>query len=185
MDISKALAWIKLRPKYLLPICIGTGILVFLPESILSPLGFYSLVSTWKPYIGGAFFVSGILLLSHFLQQRYIFFVARIRWRSNLKRMQKRLHNLTPQETKVLSHFITKDTRTQYLNIMDGVVKGLEIEGIIFRAASLGNFSGSFAYNIQPWAWEYLTSHPELLLDTEEVPYDARRSITGKKTHAR
>jgi len=44
----------------------------------------------------------------------------------------------------------------------DGRVGGLEAEGIIFRSSNVGNIE-SWAYNLQPWAWDYLSAHPELL----------------------
>lgn len=43
------------------------------------------------------------------------------------------------------------------------VVLGLETEKIIYRASSLSSYYTNFPYNIQPWAWEYLNQHPDLL----------------------
>jgi hypothetical protein len=45
----------------------------------------------------------------------------------------------------------------------DGVVGGLQAERIIFRATVLSRGWDEFAYNIQPWAWEYLNKHRKLL----------------------
>ena len=45
----------------------------------------------------------------------------------------------------------------------DGVVGGLEGERVLYRASSLGCSVDYFAYNIQPWAWEYLNEHRKLL----------------------
>jgi hypothetical protein len=45
----------------------------------------------------------------------------------------------------------------------DGMVGGLQAERIIYRASSLGQSFDYFAYNIQPWAWEYLNKNRKLL----------------------
>jgi hypothetical protein len=44
----------------------------------------------------------------------------------------------------------------------NGTVNALQKERIIIRGSSLGSITG-FDYIIQPWAWEYLNKHPELL----------------------
>ena len=46
---------------------------------------------------------------------------------------------------------------------MDGVVAGLAQAGVIYRSVNLGTMDASFAYNIQPWAWEQLQDDPKLL----------------------
>ncbi len=45
----------------------------------------------------------------------------------------------------------------------DGVVGGLLTKRILYRSSSLSLSYTTFAYNLQPWAWEYLNSHPRLL----------------------
>jgi hypothetical protein len=44
----------------------------------------------------------------------------------------------------------------------DGVVGGLD-ERVLYRASNLGQSVDYFAYNIQPWAWDYLNEHRKLL----------------------
>jgi hypothetical protein len=62
-----------------------------------------------------------------------------------------------------LRGYIEDGTRTQDLPMHDGVVGGLQAERIIFRATVLSRGWDEFAYNIQPWAWEYLNKHRKLL----------------------
>jgi hypothetical protein len=76
--------------------------------------------------------------------------------------LQNRLHSLSKSEKNVLRGYITKNTKSLVLSYMDGVANGLELTRIIYRSSTLGSDSG-FAYNIQPWAWEYLKKNPDLL----------------------
>src|SRR5947209_1159978 len=76
----------------------------------------------------------------------------------------KRLQSLTTAEKAVLRGYISERTRTQYLSIMDGVVTGLAAEDILYRASNASYSATEWAYNIQPWAWEYLSKHPEYVL---------------------
>ena len=75
---------------------------------------------------------------------------------------RKRLQALNPEEKRLLSYYINNQTRSQSLDIKSGTVNALEVEKIICRGSSLGTYDG-FDYIIQPWAWEYLIKHPELL----------------------
>jgi hypothetical protein len=86
--------------------------------------------------------------------------------RRRIKYRQKRLHRLTPAERAILRKYIIKDTRSQDLSLQDGVAQGLVLERIIYRPLpSIGDVRRGFPHNIQPWAWDYLKKHPELLKD--------------------
>ena len=78
----------------------------------------------------------------------------------------RRLQSLTDEEIHILSAYIMRKTRTQYLSIQSGVVKGLVHDNIIYRSSNVGSLeygAMAFAHNIQPWAWEYLNDHPEIV----------------------
>jgi len=50
--------------------------------------------------------------------------------------------------------------------LSNGVIKGLILEDILYRSSSVSlprHGFMSFAFNIQPWAWEYLNKHSYLL----------------------
>lgn len=79
------------------------------------------------------------------------------------KARKKRLHRLSAEEKQILRAYIERQTRSLNLDVMSGVVNGLEQETIIYRASSLGHLMAGFAYNIQPWAWDYLNEHRDLL----------------------
>jgi len=65
-------------------------------------------------------------------------------------------------------------TKTQYLDLENGVVRGLELDIVIYKASNIGQIN-TWAYNIQPWAWDYLNEHPESLLFEQELKSWNRR----------
>ncbi len=95
MDWTKIVDWIKLSPKYLLPISLFSGALLFIDPNWISFFGLNNFVIQFRPFISIIFFLSDALLLSHF-----IFQIANpenewIKNRKKYSRMKKMLVGLT------------------------------------------------------------------------------------------
>jgi len=73
------------------------------------------------------------------------------------------LHDLTIEEKELLAEYIDNNTRTTSIKYSNGVAKELESSMVIRRASNMAHYHDVFPYNIQPWAWEYLSKNPELL----------------------
>lgn len=71
--------------------------------------------------------------------------------------------NLTPQEKKIMNIYISKETRTQNMHLEYGAKNDLVRHHIIYRSSDVGRQNTGFSFDIQPWAWEYLKKHEELL----------------------
>jgi hypothetical protein len=163
MDIGRLVEWIKLSPRHLLPLSLFTGFVLFAPQRWLAVFGLVGFVAEWRPYFGAAFLLSTALLLSAAIVAGYGWVKQKREEVALLRSRRERLHHLSEPEKDILRGYIEDQTRTQYLPMHDGVVGGLQAERIIFRASSLSRGWDEFAYNIQPWAWEYLNKHPKLL----------------------
>lgn len=72
------------------------------------------------------------------------------------------MYQLSEPEKEILRGYVHNSTTTLYFPMSDGVVGGLEAQRILYRSSNIGHLD-EWAYNIQPWAWEYLNDHPELL----------------------
>ncbi len=166
--INKVLDWLKLSPKYLFAISLATGIALFSPSNFLAAIGIDSIVDQYKPYIGGTFLISTAIFLAYPLADLYGLARDRITTAIVVKNDKKRLHDLTDEEKIILRNYIFQKTKTQYLDPRDGVVNELKRKRIIYAAASVGKLYG-VAYNIQPWAWNYLNEHASLLLSEDEI----------------
>jgi len=162
MDITKILDGIKLPTRYLFSIAVATGFVLFAPIATLNQLGLTATVNQFRGYIGGIFILAASLVSTSWLIAVYQSLSLRAKAQKNIKRLQERLHKLTPDEAAELFKFINEQTRTQYFSITDGVIGGLEAENIIYKSNNVGDLD-AWAYNIQPWAWDYLNKNPQLL----------------------
>jgi len=163
MDLDKVLNWIKLSPKYLLGIEIISGFLLFGNSALLETLGLKEFQGQYRSWIGLSLVISSGLLGAHILVEIWTKGKNKVSTKRVVRAGKTRLKNLTQQEKKILNGFISNQTRTWSLDFTDGVVSGLESYKIIYRAGNMSNGGTYFSYNIQPWAWEYLNKHPELL----------------------
>ena len=162
-DIGRLVEWIKLSPRHLLPLSLFTGFILFAPQRWLAAFGIAGFVSDYRPYIGVTFLLSTVLLISAAIVAGYGWAKQKRAEAALLRGRRERLHHLSEPEKEILRGYIEAQPRTQYLSMADGVVGGLVAERIIYRASSLGQSFDYFAYNIHPWAWEYLNAHPKLL----------------------
>jgi len=158
---------LKLSPKYLIPVGIVASCLLFLPHLALSKLGLVEVVTQYRMWIGLLAVTTYALLASHVLHSFWARISPTIRTRKSLRKCRRALTNLTSEEKEVLIDYIIHGTKSRMLNIQNGVHKSLEDALIICRASNVGiGQEGSlwnFAFNLQPWAWEELNSHRELL----------------------
>lgn len=167
MDISKLSDWLKLSPKYLFPIFLVTGFTLFAPINILDIFGLTVLVTKIRSYLGVVFLLSIALLVTNLGHSLFEWIRAKYQGKRDLKDLQKRLHSLTDNEKHILLYYINQKTRTQYLSLDNGVANGLVVEEIIYRPLEVGRLD-EWAYNIQPWAWDYLNTHLDLLTFNEK-----------------
>jgi hypothetical protein len=174
MDPSKFLDWIKLSPKYLLGLAVFAGLLLFAPNSFIERLGLVEIVDKNRTWVGLAFILVISLLSVNLFEPVIGYFKEKWnKWKTR-KSQEHRLNNLTLEEKAIMRGYILKNTRTQYLRVDDGVVRGMEREGLIYMASNLGGvgFSFNFAFNIHPWAWTYLSNHQDLIKEGNNEFYD-------------
>jgi len=156
--------WLKLAPRYVFAVCFATGILLVARPSDLATLGLEQFMNQYRSWFGVAFVASISLLLAHAGATGFGWVRKEWRWRRHLVHGRRRLRELTSDEREILARYLENDTRAQFLAVSCGVTAGLADAGIIYRSANLSSTDGiSFAYNIQPWAWDQLREHPELV----------------------
>lgn len=160
---SETIAWVKLPPKYWFALALVSGGLIFLPKVVTERLGVSSLVSDYRTWIGLSCLVSVGFLLAHYLWNLKDLFWSTLEEKRMIKAGCRALRGLTSAEKRILSEYLIFKTKSRKLNYQSGVVNNLERENIIYRASTIGHITEGFAYNLQPWAWEELGSHKELL----------------------
>jgi len=157
-------------PVSLLGMTLFSAALLFLNQKVLS---FLSLLDFRQRNAGNIalIFIFSLSLLCSYV----IFFLINIvrrkvnniyiknTERKRIELLQKSLHQLTPDEKTYLQPFILQGKNTLYFSIQDGIAGGLVAKKIIYMSSQVGNMFSGFAYNLQPWAREYLCEHIDLL----------------------
>jgi hypothetical protein len=105
------------------------------------------------------------------------FWARKIKTESNTKKKYDYLKQLTPEEKGYLIPYIEEQQNTINVGMDDGIMAGLCAKGITYRAANIGDLLNGFAFNLQPWARDYLNSKPELLNDYSGEPMTPREKL--------
>ena len=86
-----------------------------------------------------------------------------------IKERENYMLTLSGGEQFILAKYLAQNSETQYLPAEDGTVGSLLTKGMIYRASDVGRFT-TFAYNIQPWARDYIQKHPEVIANPSPPP---------------
>ncbi len=168
MDISKFIEWIKLTPRYLLPIALVSGFLLFAPNTVQKVFGTLKFVEQFRFWIGLIFLLSTSLTISDLTIKTIALVSKNIKAKRTSNNMVKQLYSLSPEERTILARYIFGNTKTLPLSVASGVVNGLEIMKIIFKSSHLAYLVDSWPYNIQPWVWVYLNEHKDEYFTEED-----------------
>jgi uncharacterized membrane protein len=157
--LTQLLGMMKMPLRYFVGLAAALGFVLLAPATIISRFGLLKYREEGKLYLG-----LSLILLGAIITSQVIGWIAQTcKNHFRLGAMKKRLNILTTEEKNILREYIEGQTRTVNLSIQSGVVNGLEHDKIIYRSANVSSFFTNFAYNIQPWAWNYLNQHRDLL----------------------
>jgi hypothetical protein len=166
--INKLPEWLKLSPRYLLPISLVSGFLLFANDSFLGKFGLGEFVVNFRSWIGIVFLMTTSLIVIDVLYQIFAWLKSIYINKRSQKIRFERFQNLTFEEKDILLSYLIQNTRTQYFPINDGVVLGLELEKMLFKSSNIGD-PDSWPFNVQPWAWDMLKKHLNELFSNEEI----------------
>jgi hypothetical protein len=176
-DILNAIfKFLKLAPRYLIAVVLFAGIMLFSPDRVLQRLGVLRFAQDNRSWLGIAFLGATSLFVVSCIIDLINWLKRSRRERARTKHIVKRLNNLTEDEKQILRFYLANNTRANRLRYDDGVVRGLEADGIIHRSSSLGNLVEGFPYNISDVAWNYLHLNPDLLMGTTNTYRTDKRS---------
>lgn len=149
----------KIPAAFLVAIVSVLALILFLPEEYAKTLAVDGFRNEYRVFLGPAF----LLTLSFCAARIFNFIMLGYRQRQTLKKRQEALHSLTPEEKGYLIPYIEDQQNTVHVGIEDGVMAGLRSKGITYLASNMGDILDGFAFNLQPWAREYLENNPHLL----------------------
>ena len=169
-------------PVIFLGVAIASGLILFGTDGFVSNLGLAEFRDQNKGYIGVSFVLSVSIVFAQAIAnggKMLLKFVER--WRkkkvraATLEQRQNTLHKLTADEKAYLKPYVFGDENTQYFLIEDGIAGGLKAKDIIYMSSQVGSMLEGWAYNIQPWAKQYLEENPHLLEGPNPSPQGPRR----------
>ncbi len=145
------LEWLKIHPKYLIGLALVCLVLVGLPQSWRAYLGYQELIAPYRGWLS----VAGVACLVYacFISLAGVSPWVQRKW-SNWRFRRtapKRLRALPSQEKGCLAEYLARDASTLYFSLGDGIVRGLEGKGVIYRASEVSMINDVFGYNLQPW----------------------------------
>ena len=149
----------KIPAAFLVAIVTVLGLMLFLPEQTAKDLAVDIFREKYRVYLGPAFLLS----VAFCVARVFNFFSNIVLVKRRLKKQQKVLHSLTSEEKGYLVPFIIHGQNSVNVGMDDGVMTGLRVKGIVYVPGSMGSVLDGFAFNLQPWAREYLSNKKHLL----------------------
>ncbi|MBI5853016.1 MAG: superinfection exclusion B family protein [Planctomycetes bacterium] len=168
MDVSAGLAKLfdalKLSTVPATAGAVLTGTLLFGPTWLIDALGMTETLKGIRPWVGLGFLLCAAVLLTRASVAAGGWVRKRWTWWANERNLRKRLNRLAPDEKETLSRFLLERRKCLKFPMDDGVSQGLAASTILFRSSTVGDMLTGFDFSIQPWAWQYLNKHPELVI---------------------
>lgn len=149
----------KIPAVFLVAIVTVLALILYLPDNHAKTLAVETFRVKYRVYLGPAF----LLTLSFCAARVFSFCMTGYNQKKSLKSMQQLLHKWTPEEKGYLAPYIQGGLNSINVGMDDGIMSGLQSKGITYRASNMGNLLDGFAFNLQPWAREYLEKNPEIL----------------------
>jgi len=147
-------------------VLISTGLVLFLPPSVIAEIGLTDFKVQYRTELGAAFIISASLVFAHgAFALASILSVRRKFWLHNRK-AHNYMKTLTADEKKFLRRYVVDGQNSQNASIYDGVANGLEGKGLVYKASSvtIPRVPGMLVpFNMQPDARKWLTRHPQYL----------------------
>ena len=155
----------KITPA-LVAIALLTGMILFLPESILDKMGLSNLPDLWNKVIGLAFLLSVALIITLVVFS----IISRIRDKRQTKRLRenlkKNLKRLSPRQKSIVVQLLHSEDKTISLDKNSGDTIYLVNNLFIYmpqQAVTLGwNNEMILTYVPQPWLLDLFNDEPEL-----------------------
>ena len=166
----------KIPAAFLVAVLTVLCLVLFLPNEYAEILAVDTFRSEYRVFIGPAF----LLVLAFGVARIFIWFSEAYRQKKHLKERNKLLHNLTPEEKGYLVSYIQNEQNSIYVGMDDGIMAGLRQKGVTYLAANMGDLLNGFAFNLQPWAREYLQNNLHLLDGYAGEPMTPRQKLNAR-----
>jgi hypothetical protein len=155
----------KITPA-LIAVALATGLILFLPETVLGKMSLSNLQDNWKRVIGIVFIVSLALIVTIVIVGFCEYAQSNMEVKQFRKNKRKHFINLPPEYKQILIDLLRSNNRTIKLNPTSGDTIYLQNNQFILPAQPCMFFGlGSFdpvLYAPEPWLIDLYNKEPEL-----------------------
>lgn len=157
---------LKLPPSILAAVAMATGLILFLPISILQRFGLDSIPELWRTILGLAFIISVSLLVIYFIMKVAKFIVSKLYRMRFRRKFPKVMMELRDEELAVVALLYRSPNYTSRLPYTDGITIRLINKKVIQFTSSKNLAYGDnllIPFTITPIAQDYIDKHPGLI----------------------
>lgn len=155
----------KLTPA-LFAVSILTGLILFLPMTILEKMSLSNLPDTWKQIIGIVFLLSVTLIVTIIISSIFSDITQKRKYRKFKEKQRKKLQKLSSKQMNILRELLGSNKKAIRLEKNSGDTTYLLINQFIYQpdqAVSLGwDNEIVLIYVPQPWLLELYNEEPDL-----------------------
>ena len=155
----------KITPA-LVAIAILTGLLLFLPESVLARMSLNELPGLWKRIIGIVFLLSVALIGTIVIFPFFSYVLSRSRSRRIKENLKRKLNTLSPRQRAIVTKLLKSENKTISLDKNSGDTIYLVNSLFLYmpqQVLSMGwDNEMILTYVPQPWLLEMYNENPEL-----------------------
>ncbi len=157
----------KLPTKIMIAISIASGMILFLPNSIVEKMYMDSFRNEYGFIIGIVFLISFSILLVTAVVGLYKYFQNKYYLKKFNETSGDRLSKLDDYQKAIVYSLFIEDNKTNELPLNDGAVRYLEYNLMINKATTqymVNDLNNAvFPYFVQPWVIEKLDENADLL----------------------
>lgn len=161
---------LKIPTALLVALAVVAIAVLWMPAEYAMKLGIETLREDLRPYFGIGF----LTLVAMVIARIFGALGKQIRYWKQRRVNRQRLETLSPDEKGYLIPFVYDGKATISVDVADGVAGSLYQKGVLYRQSNVFYQLDGVPYGIQPWALDYLRSHPHLLEDAVGRPMTPR-----------
>lgn len=154
----------KLTPG-LIAVAIMSGLVLFLPETILTKVGLMNLPNTITIIIGLLFLLSCTLILTILISMVGKSVYTKVKSKTQKTKMRKKYNNLSDRYKEILLELLLTETKSKEMDIASGDVQYLKANGFIYRPTqaidAFNTAYNMYIYVPHSWLIEYFEECPE------------------------
>ena len=150
----------------LIAVVIGSGAVLFLPQSILTKLNLLTISDSWRSILGIAFLLSSVLVIV--IVATIIFKAIRnsIKSKLEIRALKRSINKLSAQQKRIIRTLLESEDKTVLLNSISGDTVYLQQKGFIFQprqfVSDYGHHGMQLKYAPQLWLLDLYNRNPNL-----------------------